>query len=131
MHSLSRFSGAQTLSVGFTDLGDFAYLGIFSSGIFGRPRRGSDDADRPDPIATWEAKFQKSFDDPELKKGLRLVWFATGKNDFLLPATRSTVELLKKHGFDVTLNETKGGHTWLNWRDHLNEFAQLLFTDNT
>ena len=36
--------------------------------------------------------------------------------------------MLKKHGFDVVSRDSEGGHTWLNWRDYLNEFAPLLFT---
>jgi enterochelin esterase family protein len=35
--------------------------------------------------------------------------------------------MLKKHKFDVQFQETAGGHTWLNWRDYLHTFAQLLF----
>ena len=65
--------------------------------------------------------------DPKLKKGVKLVWFATGKEDFLIETSRATVEMLKKHGFNVAWKETDGGHTWLNWRDYLNEFAPLLF----
>ncbi len=35
--------------------------------------------------------------------------------------------MLKGHGFDVTYEETAGGHTWLNWRDYLGTFAPMLF----
>ena len=35
--------------------------------------------------------------------------------------------MLKKHGFDVVYNETDGAHTWINWRNYLNEFAPKLF----
>jgi hypothetical protein len=63
----------------------------------------------------------------ELKKELKLLWFATGKEDFLLETSRVTVEMLKKHKFDVIYQESKGGHTWINWRNYLYEFAQLLF----
>ena len=62
-----------------------------------------------------------------LKKGLKVFWFATGKDDFLLTTTNATVELFKKHGFNVVYKETAGGHTWINWRDYLNEFAPMLF----
>jgi enterochelin esterase family protein len=44
-----------------------------------------------------------------------------------MPATRATVELFKKHGFTPAFKESAGGHTWLNWRDYLNEFAPQLF----
>ena len=55
------------------------------------------------------------------------MWFATGKEDFLIETSRATVEMLKKHGFDVVYNETPGAHTWINWRNYLNEFAPQLF----
>ena len=62
-----------------------------------------------------------------MKKGLKLFWFATGKDDFLVETSRATVEMLKKHGFTVAYKETSGGHTWANWRDYLAEFAPQLF----
>lgn len=58
---------------------------------------------------------------------LKLFWFSTGKDDFLLNNTVATVELFKKHGFTPVYKESAGGHTWLNWRDYLNTFAPQLF----
>ncbi len=37
--------------------------------------------------------------------------------------------MLKNHQFNVVSKESAGGHTWINWRDYLHEFAQLLFAD--
>ncbi len=66
--------------------------------------------------------------DKELKNGLKLVWFATGTEDFLLTTTQGTVQMLKDHEFDVIYEETDGGHTWIKWREHyLPAFAQKLF----
>ena len=45
----------------------------------------------------------------------------------LLNSTKSSVDLLKKHGFNVIFQESPGGHTWINWRNYLNEFAPQLF----
>ena len=47
--------------------------------------------------------------------------------DGLMPNTRNTVEMLKKHGFAPVFKESPGGHTWINWRNYLAEFAPLLF----
>jgi enterochelin esterase family protein len=58
---------------------------------------------------------------------MEVMWFATGREDFLLETSRATVALLKQHGFEVAYQETDGGHTWLNWRDYLGEFTPLLF----
>jgi enterochelin esterase-like enzyme len=113
--------GAQTLNIGARNLEKFAYLGVYSSGVFGINSRTNTSN------ATWEQQHAKTLDDAKLKKGLKLVWFATGKDDFLIETSRATVQMLKKHGFDVTWKETDGGHTWLNWRDYLNEFTPLLF----
>ena len=66
-------------------------------------------------------------DNAELKKDLKLLWFATGSEDFLVETTKSTVEMLKRHGFSPVYKETGGGHTWANWRDYLHEFAPQLF----
>ena len=63
-----------------------------------------------------------------------MFWFATGKDDFLLTTTNATVELFKKHGFNVVYKETAGGHTWINWRDGPERVcadAVSVTTDNT
>ncbi len=113
--------GAQTLNIAVPRLDTFSYIGVFSSGIFGLAGQGQNVG------AQWEERYKDVLGNEKLKKGVRLVWFATGKDDFLLETSRATVELLKKHGFTVTYKETDGGHTWMNWREYLNEFAQLLF----
>jgi enterochelin esterase family protein len=118
--------GAHTLSIGIPHLDEFAYLGVFSSGVFGIRGRGPG-ANNDGP--SWEETNKQRLEDASLKEGLKLVWFATGKDDFLVDTSRGTVELLKKYGFDVTYKETEGGHTWINWREYLREFAQQLFQD--
>jgi enterochelin esterase family protein len=76
---------------------------------------------------SFEEKYKAILDDAKLKEGLRLLWFATGKDDFLVQTTRATVEMFKQHKFDVIYQETDGAHTWDNWRAYLNEFAPKLF----
>lgn len=116
--------GGHTLAIAVPNLKDYGYIGVFSSGVFGiAGGRGGFGVDG----ATWEERNQDILDDADLKKGLELVWFATGKDDFLIETSRATVDVLKKHGFDVTFKETSGGHTWINWREYLHEFAPLLF----
>jgi enterochelin esterase family protein len=44
-----------------------------------------------------------------------------------LGTTKGTLDLLKKHGFSPVYQETAGGHTWINWRNYLTEFAPQLF----
>ena len=66
-------------------------------------------------------------DNAGARKSLKLVWFSTGIDDGLISTTRSTVEMLKKHGFTPVFKESPGAHTWINWRNYLNEFAPQLF----
>lgn len=118
--------GGQTLTIAMRNLDGYAYIGVFSSGVFGLA------GDRgPAPSGpSWEEQNAKALDDEGLKSGLKLFWFATGKDDFLLATTKATVDLLKKHKFDVAFKETDGGHTWINWREYLHEFGQRAFRDN-
>jgi enterochelin esterase family protein len=43
--------------------------------------------------------------------------------------SNATVAMLKRHQFEVVSRESAGGHTWINWRDYLHEFAPLLFVE--
>jgi enterochelin esterase family protein len=128
--------GSQTLNIAFLRLQQFGYVGVFSSGASLGGGRGAAPpagaapaaapATPPGPSA-WETAHAANLDESALKKGTKLVWLSTGENDSLLPNTRSTVEILKKHGFDPVFKESPGGHTWINWRNYLGEFAPLLF----
>ena len=75
----------------------------------------------------WAKQHAATLDNASLKKGLKLFWFAIGKDDFLLTTNNATVEFFKKHGYSPVVKETDGGHTWINWRNYLNEFVPQLF----
>jgi len=118
--------GGQTMNIAFSNLGDYGYIGVFSSGVFslgGRGGRGG----QTQQGASWEEQHAANLDNAKLKKGTRLIWFATGRDDGLITTSRATVDLLKKHGFEVSFQETDGAHWWRNWRNYLDEFAPLLF----
>lgn len=116
--------GAHTLNIGIPNLDKFAYLGVYSSGIFGIvPRPGATPPKEP----SFEEKHRAVLDDAGLKEGLKLFWFATGKDDFLVETTRKTVEMFNAHRFGVVYKETDGAHTWDKWREYLGEFAPQLF----
>jgi enterochelin esterase-like enzyme len=121
--------GFQTLAVAVPRLADFGYVGVYSSGLFGivpmgAPGQSAPPAGAPFP---WEEQNKAILDNAALRKSLKLFWFGIGKDDFLYATSNATVALFKKHGFTVTNHETDGGHTWLNWRDYLIEFAPKLF----
>jgi enterochelin esterase family protein len=107
--------GTQTLNIAFANLDKFSAIGVFSSGILG----GS--------LDDWEKNHLATLDDPKLKKGLKMIWFGTGSDDFLLATSKATVEMLNQHGFSATFQESAGAHTWVNWRNYLSELAPRLF----
>jgi enterochelin esterase-like enzyme len=104
--------GVQALSIAFSRPKDFGYIGVFSSGVVFTT------------VADWEKEHKDALGDA---KGLKLLWFATGSQDFLLNRTKETVEMFKKNEFKPIFKESTGGHTWINWQKYLNEFAPQLF----
>jgi enterochelin esterase family protein len=115
--------GAHTLNLAIPNLGDYAYIGVFSSGVFELGDMGNDGSRDP----SYLDQNKEIMNNDELKEGLELFWFAIGKDDFLLQTSDATVKMLENHGFDVEYKKTSGGHTWLNWRDYLIEFTPRLF----
>jgi enterochelin esterase-like enzyme len=107
--------GAQSLNVFASRPKDYGYVGVFSSAVFLRS------------VSEWEKQHEDRLDEADARKGLKLLWFATGKADFLLGRTKETVALFKKHDYTPVFQETTGGHTWINWQKYFNEFTPQLF----
>lgn len=96
-----------TASIEYPDV--FAYIGVFSSGIF-------------QPSPDQEAKFMA------LKKaGVNKYWVACGKDDFVMESNKRLLDMLNKTGIKHEYFENAGGHTWANWRTYLSMFAPMLF----
>jgi len=128
--------GSQTLNIAIPNLEKFAYVGVYSSGLIGAFGGGRGPVAAPaSPAAapvtpagpSWEEQHHAELDNAGARKGLKLVWFSTGVDDGLMSTTKSTVEMLKKHGFSPVFKESPGAHTWINWRNYLGEFAPQLF----
>ena len=122
--------GSQTLNISIPNLDKFGIRRRLQLRDSRWRRRG---ALRPPvrpapPFGTaWEQQNLAALDNAATKKGLKVLWFSTGVDDGLMPTTKNTVELLKKHGFAPVMKESPGGHTWLNWRNYLIEFTPQLF----
>ena len=83
--------GAQTLNIAVPRLERFAYIGVFSSGLIGAfpapdarepgaaPAAAAPPTSPPLTAAEWESNHAAKLDDAAVKKGLRLLWFATGR----------------------------------------------------
>ena len=108
--------GLQTLNVFASRPADYSAVGVFSSGVFGNKEAQE----------AWAKQHSEALS-AAAKDGPKVLWFATGTDDFVLNSTRGTVELLKKLELKPEYKETEGGHTWINWQRYLNEFAPKLF----
>ena len=108
--------GGQTLRVLATNPDQFAYVGIWSAGIFGG---------KPEEWEKRNEAFLASAD--KVNHAVKRLEIVVGDKDFLLPGVKSLVEVLKKRGIEHDFRITGGGHTWINWRHYLNEFAPKLF----
>lgn len=122
--------GNHTLNIALPNLERFGYMGVFSSGLLNVFAFQSPQGSPIKPTAAGQAWLDLNhakLDDANLKKGLKLLWVGIGKEDFLLRVNNATLDLLKQHGFNPVFHESEGGHTWLNWRAYLAEFAPQLF----
>jgi enterochelin esterase-like enzyme len=108
--------GGQTTRVLLSQPGEFAHIAIWSAGLFGG-----------DPAA-FEKQNEAFFNDAErVNKSVKLLNITVGDKDFALAGSKALSELFTKHGIKHELRVTGGGHTWINWRQYLNELAPKLF----
>jgi enterochelin esterase-like enzyme len=99
--------GGQSLRIGLKHPDKFAYIGGFSSAIFGK-------ANLPDGDAA---------------KKIRLLWVSCGDADTLLNANKSFHDSLEKQKIPHTWHLETGAHTFTVWRNDLYLFSQQLFRD--
>lgn len=102
--------GAHTIQNGLPHPELFHYIGVFS-------------------IMGGGEAYEKANDEAlkRAAKTLKLTYYAYGRED---PVVRNSAQLkstLEKYNIKLTLHETGGGHTWINWREYLNDFAPRLF----
>ena len=104
--------GGQTLRVVTTHPDQFAYVAIWSAGLFGGNAE------------EWE-KRNESFLGPPTRSTGRSSCFeiSVGDKDFSLHGSKALAGVLEKRGIKHELHISGGGHTWINWRHYLNELA--------
>jgi enterochelin esterase family protein len=108
--------GGQTLAAVSTNPDQFGYVGVWSAGIGRNPEE-------------WEKSHATFLDSAEkVNKNIKRFDIAVGEKDTLaLNGSKNLSEILKKHGIKNELQLSDGGHTWINWRHYLNDFAPRLF----
>jgi enterochelin esterase-like enzyme len=103
--------GGQALTIGLRHLDTFAYVGGFSSALF-----GNTGALVSDPAAA--------------SKQPRLLWLSCGDEDRLMDANKNFHTSLKQKNVPHLWHVDSGAHTWPVWKNDLYLLAQRLFRDD-
>ncbi len=106
--------GRQSLAAGFGNPDKFHYVAAFAPAIFGNE---------------YETNFQNGTYAPigDLQKKLKFMFLGTGRDDFLVSASRSLDKYMTDNGLKHTFYNPGGGHTWMNCRDYLELTVKELF----
>jgi enterochelin esterase-like enzyme len=102
--------GGQALTIGLRHLDQFAYVGGFSSALF-----GNTSALVSDPATA--------------SKQLRLLWLSCGDEDRLMDASKNFHASLEEKKVPHLWHVDSGAHTWPVWKNDLYLIAQRLFRD--
>ena len=97
--------GGQALTIGLRHPDTFAWVGGFSSAIFGLTP------------------------DAEKAKKLRLLWVSCGDTDSLMDRNKALHTTLEDKKVPHVWHVDTGGHTWPVWKNDLYQIAQMLFQD--
>jgi enterochelin esterase family protein len=109
--------GGQTMRTVALHPDQFGYVGVWSAGVAV--------ATTADFEQRSEA-FLKNAD--QVNKNIKLFEISCGDKDTLAFAgSKNLDEVLKKHNIKHETHISGGGHTWINWRQYLNAYAQKLF----
>jgi enterochelin esterase family protein len=112
--------GGISLNVGLKRLDTFAWVGEFSSGMFGGVSG----------YATFEMeKISPGFykDPVATNKKLKLLYFSVGADDPRFPFQTKAAEELRSHKIKLIFKTFPGAHEWKVWRNSLADFAPMLF----
>jgi enterochelin esterase family protein len=109
--------GGQTLRAVTTNPDQFAYVGVWSAGV------------NPQTSADFEKRAAVFLDNSDkINKQIKLFSISCGEKDPLaFNGSKNLAEILKKRGIKHDLRISAGGHTWINWRQYLRDYAQVLF----
>ncbi len=108
--------GAQTTGVITRHPDRFAYVAIWSAGLFNQA---------PEDFIAANREF---LDRAEQVNGdVRLLSVVVGEDDFARPGTETLIDVLDDHGIRYDFELTGGGHTWMNWRSYLHSLTPRLF----
>jgi enterochelin esterase-like enzyme len=104
--------GGQALTIGLRHLDTFAYVGGFSSALF-----GNSSGLVSDPAAAG--------------KQIRLLWLSCGDEDRLMEASKNFHTALEQKNVPHLWHIDSGAHTWPVWKNDLYLLSQRLFRDDS
>lgn len=106
--------GRQTMACGLAHPDKFNWVCPLAPAIFGEE---------------YKTNFENGTYAPldEVKKNLKLFFLGTGRDDFLVEASRGLDAFLTEQGMPHIFYNPAGGHTWMNCRDYLELVASRLF----
>jgi len=108
--------GGQTQRVLATRPESFAYVATWSAGV------------NPAATAFFEERSGALLKQPaKINATAKVVSLVVGDKDFTLAGTKNLDDILTRHGVTHTLQLTGGGHTWINWRQYLRDYLQVVF----
>jgi enterochelin esterase-like enzyme len=112
--------GGTSINVGLASLDLFAWVGEFSSGMFGGVGGYA-----PFDMEKIAPGFYK--DPAATNRKLKLLYMSCGSDDPRLPFQKKAVEELRGHNIARTFAEFPGAHEWKVWRHSLADLAPKLF----
>jgi len=80
-------------------------------------------------IEDFEKRNADFLNDPDkVNRLVKVLSISVGEKDNLaFQGSKALADLLNKRGIKNELHTSAGGHTWINWRHYLSEFAPRLF----
>lgn len=113
--------GSHTLRNGLTHPDLFHWIGIFSMGL------GQANDPNPDRVGDYTRRYDAALRQDASQ--LKLLYYAMGRDDFLYPTASRTRAMFDRYGLHYVYHESDGGHTWVNWRAYLEDFAPRIFRE--
>ena len=113
--------GSHTIREGLVRPGTFHWIGIFSMGV------GVGSSVLVDPKRIEDYTSENAAALAQAGREMRLVYYAMGRDDVLYGSVAQSKAVFDRFGIRYTYHESAGGHTWMNWRDYLADFAPRLF----
>jgi len=113
--------GGQAYNIGLLNTDKFAWIGVFSSGLFGGVQGGYGTFD-PEKQIPGLLSNSSSFN-----KRLKLLYITCGEQDPRIEFTKKAAAMFKENGLNNVCTSFPGQHEWKVWRKALVDFLPRLF----